>query len=73
MANGSGVLFSPLPGRDVEQMSCRGAECDLPLGIWASMVPRSAALAIAEVRWMCAALSFFCLTTPLSGQGKLWV
>ena len=52
VANASGVLFSPLPGQDVEQMTCHGRECDLPLTIWASMVPRSMASAIAEVRWM---------------------
>ena len=54
VANASGVLFSPLPGRDVEQMACNGAECDLPLAIWASMVPRSTATAIAEVRYVSA-------------------
>ncbi|CAL5224693.1 g7419 [Coccomyxa viridis] len=48
VANASGVLFSPLPGHDVEQMACHGAECDLPLAIWASMVPRRTATAIAE-------------------------
>ena len=48
-ANASGVLFSPLPGQDLEQADCHGAECDVPLSIWASMVPRSAAVAIAEV------------------------
>ena len=31
------------------QMDCVGNECGLPLSIWASMVPRSAALDIAEV------------------------
>ena len=61
VANASGVLFSPLPGQDVEQMSCEGAECDLPLSIWASMVPRSAAIAIAEVRWAVPALLLFSL------------
>ena len=48
-ANASGVLFSPPPGQDVVQMNCAGNECSLPLSIWASMVPRSAALDIAEV------------------------
>ena len=48
-ANASGVLFSPPPGRDVVQMDCVGNECGLPFSIWASMVPRSRALDIAEV------------------------
>ena len=47
----------PLPGQDLEQADCHGAECDVPLSIWASMVPRSAAVAIAEVCGALATLS----------------
>ena len=73
VANASGVLFSPLPGRDVEQMVCHGAECDLPLAIWASMVPRSAATAIAEVRWVLSSIFYCPLTFSKSVASLPWM
>ena len=40
-ANASGVVISAEPGSDVEQVGCEGAECELPLSIWATMVPHN--------------------------------
>lgn len=61
-ANASGVVISAEPGSDVEQLGCDGRECDLPLSIWATMLPYHAALLIREVHQE-AALPFPNLST----------
>ncbi|BDA49567.1 hypothetical protein COCOBI_14-1860 [Coccomyxa sp. Obi] len=47
-ANATGVVISAEPGSDVEQMGCNGMECDLPLKIWATMLPYREALQIRQ-------------------------
>ena len=37
------VLMEGAPGKDVELITCKGPECDLPLTIFATMVPHAAA------------------------------
>lgn len=49
-ANATGVVVSAQPGSDVEQMGCTGRECDLPLKIWATMLPFREALQIRQVQ-----------------------
>ena len=71
-ANATGVVISAEPGSDVEQMDCNGRECDLPLQIWATMLPYHEALHIRQVQQAASSMRLWVLLPKSSvDTGKL--